>query len=81
MAGMQGRRITLEQSNRVRFLLAETELTTYQIAVRMGTSKSTIIAINRRYNIRRYNGKRTRWEPGSDAGQRSTETPSILVWR
>jgi len=68
MAGMQGRRISFEQVNRVKYLLAETDLTTHQIATRMGTSRSTIISINRRFDVRRYKGKRKGWEMGSNAG-------------
>ena len=65
MAGIQGRRFTEEQIARVRHLLAETEMTTHEIAHRMGFSPSTIISINRRSDIRRYNGKRSQWEKGS----------------
>jgi len=71
MAGMQGKRITIEQVDRVKYLLAETDLTTHQIATRMGTSKSTIISINRRFDVRRYNGKRSGWEMASKPGMQT----------
>jgi len=56
----------VDQVDRVKHLLAETEMTVHEIAHRMGTSASTIIAINRRSDIRRYNGKRSHWEKGAE---------------
>jgi len=40
-------------------------MTAHEIALRMGFSPSTIISINRRSDIRRYNGKRAQWEQGT----------------
>jgi hypothetical protein len=65
MPGMQGKRFTEEKVLRVQYLLATTEMTIHEIAVRTGASESTIAAINRRFDVRRYNGKRARWEMGS----------------
>ena len=65
MPGMQGKRFTEEQVLRVKHLLAKTEMTIHEIALRTGASESSIAAINRRYDVRRYNGKRARWEMGS----------------
>ena len=48
--------------NRIQQLLAETELSFQNIAERMDCAKSTVIAINRKYNIRAYRGRRTHWE-------------------
>jgi len=62
---MQGKRFTEEKVLRVQYLLATTEMTIHEIAVRTGASESTIAAINRRFDVRRYNGKRARWEMGS----------------
>jgi len=67
MPGTQGKKFTEEHIARIKYLLAETELTASQIAQRMGSSTSTIIAINRRTGIRLYNGKRTCWERGVDS--------------
>ena len=71
MAGVQGKKISVEQVDKVKYLLAETEMSAHEIARRMGTSKSTIITINRRSDIRRYNGKRAKWEKGSEAGRQT----------
>jgi hypothetical protein len=48
--------------NRIQQLLAVTELSFQNIAERMDCAKSTIIAINRKYSIRSYQGRRTHWE-------------------
>jgi len=65
MPGMQGKRFTEEQVLRVQHLLAKTEMTIHEIALRTGSSESSIAAINRRFDVRRYNGKRAQWEKGS----------------
>ena len=65
MAGKQGNRLTIQEIVRVQQLLAETELTPQEIAFRMGMSPSSVLSINRRSQIRHYNGKRSRWEKGS----------------
>jgi hypothetical protein len=62
---MQGKRFTEEKVLRVQYLLAKTEMTIHEIALRTGASESSIAAINRRFDVRRYNGKRARWEMGS----------------
>jgi IS30 family transposase len=62
---MQGKRFTDEQVHRVKYLLAKTEMTIHEIAVRTGSSESTVATINRRFDVRRYNGKRAQWEMGS----------------
>ena len=67
MPGMQGKRFTEEKVLRVQHLLAKTEMTIHEIALRTGSSESTIAAINRRFDVRRYNGKRAQWERGSAA--------------
>jgi hypothetical protein len=65
MPGMQGKRFTEEKVLRVQYLLAKTEMTIHEIALRTGASESSIAAINRRFDVRRYNGKRAKWEMGS----------------
>lgn len=74
MAGMQGRPCSTEQVARIKYLLAETDMTAHDIARRMGTSPSTIISINRRSGIRRYNGKRSHWEVASETGAHAAMT-------
>ncbi|HEY2382480.1 MAG TPA: helix-turn-helix domain-containing protein [Terriglobia bacterium] len=42
-------------------LLASTDMTITEIAERMGCSRSTIVAVNRRYQVRQYQGRRSSW--------------------
>ena len=66
MAG-QGRHITSESIQRVIHFLAATDMTVSEIAERMAISRSTVVAINRRFQVRKYNGLRTRWLQDSAA--------------
>jgi hypothetical protein len=59
MAG-QGRSIPLESVQRIVHLLASTEMTLAEIAERMSCSKSVVVAINRRFQVREYKGTRRR---------------------
>lgn len=49
-------------------LLTSTDMTIPEIAKRMGCSRSTIVAVNRRYQVRQYKGRRSSWvvTPSSD---------------
>jgi transposase len=60
MAG-QGRSMRQEEVQKVIHLLSSTEMSVAEIAERMSCSKSTVIAINRRFRVREYNGQRSRW--------------------
>jgi hypothetical protein len=60
MAG-QGSYVSSEIIQRVIHLLASTEMTVSEIAERMSMSKSTVLAINRRSQVRQYGGRRTQW--------------------
>lgn len=57
----QGRRFSQEKIDRIKQLLAETELTIPQIAQRMNCSGGPIVSINRKYRIRIYKTKRREW--------------------
>jgi hypothetical protein len=85
MPGMQGKRFTEEQVSRVKYLLAKTEMTIHEIALRTGSSESTIATINRRFDIRRYNGKRAQWEMGTalvvESPIRVASAPSHTAFR
>jgi hypothetical protein len=60
MAG-QGHSMTQESVQRIIHLLASTEMTVAEIAERMACSRSVVVAINRRFQVREYGGLRTRW--------------------
>jgi len=46
---------------RIVHLLVSTEMTVAEIAERMMCSKSVVVAINRKFQVREYSGLRTRW--------------------
>ena len=60
MAG-QRNRMAQESIQRIIHLLASTEMTVAEVADRMTCSKSVVIAINRKFQVREYSGLRTRW--------------------
>jgi len=62
----QGRRLSTKEIETIKKLLANSELTIPEIAVRMGCSNGPVTSINRRFGIRIYNKKRTRWEVRKD---------------
>ena len=57
----QGRRFSPEKVERIKWLLANTDMTIPEIAERMGCSGAPIVAINRKFGIRAYNNKRSSW--------------------
>ena len=65
MTSNQGRRFSEQEIAKIKRFLAETEMTISEIATRMGCSKGPVAQINRKFDIRHYNGKRTVWEMGS----------------
>ena len=62
MARESLRFLSENEINRIRQLLAATEVSYQDIADRMDCAKSTIVAISRRYSIRPYGGRRSHWE-------------------
>jgi hypothetical protein len=57
----QGNHMSGEQTKKVVYLLASTDMTVAEIAERMSCSKSVVVAINRRHQVRAYNGLRSSW--------------------
>jgi len=70
----QGQYFEDETLLRIRYLLAETELSMPEIAIRMGCSKSAIASINRKFSIRRYCTRRNSWKDG-----RNDSDPTIVT--
>jgi hypothetical protein len=60
MAG-QGRYLSGESIHQIVELLASTEMSMSEIAERMAISKTTVVSINRKFQVRKYDGLRTRW--------------------
>ena len=42
-------------------LLSRTDMTVAQIAARMGCSRTAVLALNRKFQVRKYAGRRTKW--------------------
>lgn len=54
---------------KIKSLLANTEMSIGAIAERTGRSKAVVATINRRFNIRQYDGRRTQWRWGADGSR------------
>ena len=61
MRRSQGRYFSPEEIDRIKSLLTSTDMTLQEIATRMGCAKSSIVAINRMFQIREYRGRRNYW--------------------
>ena len=59
--GRQGRSFTAQEVQRIVSLLSNTDLTIAEIAERMGCNRSTVVAINRKFQVRNYEGLRSNW--------------------
>ena len=66
---IQGRPLDDFQVHRIVSLLARTDMTLNEIALRMGCSHSVVAAINRRYEVRDYDGRRNDWTRISREGK------------
>jgi len=68
MRRSQGRPFSAVEVDRIKILLSSTDLTLEEIATRMDCAKSSVVAINRNFQIRHYLGRRSSWV---NAGQRA----------
>jgi hypothetical protein len=57
----QGRVFTAEEIQKIVWLLSTTDMTMKQIAERMRCSHSAVVSINRKTQVRLYEGRRTSW--------------------
>jgi len=57
----QGRYFSEAELRRIMMLLRDSELSLPEIADRMNCSRSAIAAINRKFQIRFYEGRRSQW--------------------
>ena len=84
----QGRRFSEDKVERIKSLLAKTEMTIPEIAQRMGCTGAPIVSINRKFRIRNYRNRRSSWvvvdsqillagKLGSDCDAISREEPEI----
>jgi hypothetical protein len=66
MIRSQGKYFTKDELNRIVTLLRDSEMTLPEIADRMRCSRSAIAAINRKFQVRLYGGKRSQWSLNSE---------------
>jgi hypothetical protein len=57
----QGLYLLPQEVDRIKFLLGATDLSIQDIAIRMDCTKSTIVKLNRKLQIREYRGRRSSW--------------------
>ena len=57
----KGRFFSPDEITKIKSLLAQTDMSFEALATRMSCAKSSIVAINRKHQIRFYNGRRTQW--------------------
>lgn len=57
----QGCSFTEQEIKRIVTLLSDTDMTIPEISQRMGCSRSAVVAINRRFQVRKYEGLRSKW--------------------
>ena len=80
MRRSQGRYFSQEEINRIKSLLAGTDMTLQEIATRMGCAKSSIVSINQTSQIRDYRGRRSCWvlaDTAENAFQMETGSLSV----
>ena len=67
MSRSQGKPISKDEIQRIQMLLADTDMTMAMIAERMNCTRSSIARINKEFQIRSYNGQRTRWATAGES--------------
>jgi hypothetical protein len=81
MRRSQGRYFSPKEIDTIKYLLSTTDLTLQDIAIRMSCAKSSIVTINRNFQIREYRGHKRYWvcsmsKDTSDAAEQQTHTIS-----
>jgi hypothetical protein len=75
----QGRVLSEHQVRRIVSLLASTDMTIPEIALRMGCSRSAVVSVNRHHGIRNYNGHRSTWTTCAVAVSGEDETRNETI--
>jgi hypothetical protein len=57
----QGCSLTEQEVKRIVWFLANSDMTVLEISQRMACSRRTIAAINRRFQVRKYEGPKSKW--------------------
>ena len=79
MIRSQGKYFSKDEVNRIVMLLRDSDMTLPEIADRMRCSRSAVAAINRRFQIRLYGGKRSQWSLNDHRPSESDVTDSTSV--
>src|SRR5215470_11370792 len=66
MRRSQGKYFSVQEVNRIKYLLSSTDLSLQDIATRMDCAKSSIVTINQNFQIREYRGRRSSWVCSQD---------------
>ena len=77
MIRSQGKYFSKDELNRIVMLLRESDMTLPEIADRMRCSRSAVAAINRKFQIRLYGGKRSQWSLNTVC--RPTDAPETAI--
>jgi hypothetical protein len=82
MIRSQGKYFSKDEVGRIVMLLRESDMTLREIADRMRCSRSAVAAINRKFQIRVYSGKRSEWSVNGTHPQiaaESTDPASVVI--
>ena len=74
---VQGQALSTDEIRRIVSLLAETQMTMPEIAMRMHCSRSAVVSINRRFQVREYSGFRSKWENSKALVDPASETQAM----
>jgi hypothetical protein len=58
----KGKYFSEHELHRIVTLLRDSDMTLSEVSERMACSRSAVAAINRRFQIRSYDGRRSRWD-------------------
>ena len=75
----QGHHLQEWEIRRIVNLLESTEMSILDIAERTGRSHAAIAAVNRRFQVREYGGRRTSWQLSSAAESTLQETAGLVA--
>ena len=75
--GVKGRRLSDEAILRIVQLLSSTDIPIKEIAERSSCSRSVVVSINRKFQVRRYAGLRSNWLRGEEQSTVSIEDPAV----
>ncbi len=81
MIRSQGRYFSQGELNRIVLLLRESEMSLPEIADRMRCSRSAVAAINRKFQVRLYGGRRSQWSVAPEVKTvEKIEEPRALIY-